>query len=99
MVAADMPAHIKKVRNMRLRSKISTAIGKPIKPAKGQPNKADMATKNIAKGYFWVHQAAKAEQPKYMANEEGNKAVLDINMPTLNSWNISHKRPICMPNS
>lgn len=52
MVAADIPAHIKNVRNIRLRSKISTAIGKPIKPAKGQPNKAAMATKNTAKGYF-----------------------------------------------
>ena len=85
IVAADIAAHKKNVRNMRLRKSISTAIGRPIKPANGQPNKAAIAIKNTANGYFCVHQAAKAEQPKYIAKEEGNKAVLDINMPTLKS--------------
>lgn len=85
MVTADIPVQTKKVRIMRLRSNKSAAIGIPIKAANGQPRSADMATKNMAREYFCVHQAANAEQPKYMAKEEGRSAVLEMNMPTLNT--------------
>lgn len=85
MVAPEIKTQVQKVRYIRLRSNISKAIGRPISPANGQPKSVEIATKNMASGYFLVHQAANAEQPKYMANEDGKRAALDMNMPTLKS--------------
>uniref|UniRef100_A0A1B0BKJ8 Uncharacterized protein n=1 Tax=Glossina palpalis gambiensis TaxID=67801 RepID=A0A1B0BKJ8_9MUSC len=85
IVTADIADHMKNVRNICFRQSISIAIGNPIKTAKGQPSKVAMAIKNTDNAYICCHQAAKAAQPKYIAKEDGNKAVLDINMPALNS--------------
>lgn len=52
MVANEIPAQMKNVRNIRLRISISNAIGTPINPANGHPNKAAIAIKKIARGYF-----------------------------------------------
>lgn len=43
-----------------------------------------------------MEQAAAAA---YIAQEDGNKAVLEINIPAENSWNAKVNRPICTPNS
>lgn len=58
------------------------------------PSRADSATKNMASGYRWCHQAANAAVHKYIENELGNSAVLAVNMPGLNNWNNNHRRPI-----
>lgn len=49
------------------------------------PNSEAMAMKNIAKAYFVCHQAAQAADTAYMAHEDGNRAVLEINIPAENS--------------
>lgn len=59
----------------------------------------DRATKNIANGYLWYHQAANAALPKYIENELGRNAVLAVNIPGLKSWKINQRRPIWIPNS
>lgn len=85
MVAAEIADQVINNFHSFLRNNKSTAIGTPIRAAKGQPSNAEMAIKNMDKAYFCCHQAAKPAQAKYMEKEEGSKAVLETNMPTLNS--------------
>lgn len=53
----------------------------------------------MAKAYFSDHQAAHDAANVYIANVDGKKAGLDINIPAENNWNAKHILPICRPNS
>ena len=59
----------------------------------------ESAVVNIANLYFWWNQAPIERRVRYMEVVEGRKAVLEMNIPVLNTNRARHSRPTLAPNS
>jgi len=70
----------------------------PSAPTKGQPRIVPAAVARIAIGTLLRYQAPRAIMTVYMVNDEGRRAVLEINMPVLKTRRPRVIRPVFAPN-
>ncbi len=85
IVTPDNIVQIMNSRSLLCLTTTSYTMGMPKTAAKGHPNNAEIAVKNIASLYFCVHHAAKAAIEKYIENELGRNDADEMNMPALNN--------------
>lgn len=82
--------HFKNIFNRRSRIIVEYRKGKLINAAKGHPSNDETATLNVAILNFLHNHVEKNIIVKYIENELGKKAALEMNIPGEKSWKINH---------